>query len=96
MKLAAHIAEGVELAVMEDTAVNDDAVREIRAEMARQRITQRQLAARLGRQQPYVQRRLSGHVPLTLDDLAAFAEALGLPAAHLWPSSLATAGKGEQ
>jgi len=59
---------------------------EIRAEMARQRLSQMQLAERCKRSQPWLSRRLAGEVPLTLDDLDVIAVALGVPAIRLlWP-----------
>lgn len=57
---------------------------EIRAEMARQRLSQVGLAARLQEQtgrpihSVWVNRRMTGDVSLTLDDFFAIAEALGL------------------
>jgi transcriptional regulator with XRE-family HTH domain len=58
---------------------------EIRAEMARQRITQMALAARLGRSQPYVCRRLTGEVAFDLAELELVAEALGVPLSQFMP-----------
>lgn len=52
---------------------------EIRVEMARQRINQVELAARLHVAQPWVSRRLSGKTPITVDDLDRFADALRKP-----------------
>lgn len=52
---------------------------EIRVEMARQRINQVELAARLHVAQPWVSRRLSGKTPITVDDLDRFAAALRKP-----------------
>ncbi len=57
---------------------------EIRAEMARQRITQVELANRLTRAQPWVSRRVSGHVPLALDELEQIAAVLDVPLAQLF------------
>jgi transcriptional regulator with XRE-family HTH domain len=55
-------------------------IREIRAEMARQRMGQRELASRMEpeRAQPYVWRRLSGEVPLSMDDIESIAKVLGV------------------
>lgn len=55
----------------------------LRAEAARQRISQMALAERLGLSQTGVSRRLSGHVPIDVDELAAFAEVLGVSAESL-------------
>lgn len=45
--------------------------------MARRRLTGQTLAARLGRSQNYVAKRLRDESPLTLNDIEAFADALG-------------------
>lgn len=64
------------------------ATEEIRAEMARQRLSQSQLAQRCDRSQAWVSRRLAGDTPLTLDDLDVIAVALGVSAVRLlWPAS---------
>jgi transcriptional regulator with XRE-family HTH domain len=52
---------------------------EIRAEMARQNLSQMQVAAKLGQAQPWVSRRIKGSASLDLDDLEAFASALNVP-----------------
>lgn len=51
---------------------------EIRAELARARITQSALAEQLGVSRTWVSRRLSGEVPLSVGDVAAIAERLGV------------------
>lgn len=51
-------------------------VGEIRAEMARRRLTQGKMANRLGHNQQWVSRRLSGEVPMTLQDFLAVCGAL--------------------
>ena len=56
---------------------------EIRAEMARQRVSQRELAGKIGRAQEWVSRRLTGNVSLTLEELVQITDALGIPAARL-------------
>lgn len=55
----------------------------LRAEMARTEVTQASLARKLGRPQQFVSRRLSGSVPLSVDDLASFASAIGIPVTDL-------------
>jgi transcriptional regulator with XRE-family HTH domain len=52
---------------------------EIRAEMGRQKLSQVELAKKLGQAQPWVSRRVSGSASLDLDDLEAFAAALNVP-----------------
>lgn len=51
---------------------------ELRAHLARQRLSGRALAKMLGENQTWVSRRLAGHVPLDTDDLQRIAEVLGL------------------
>lgn len=63
---------------------------EVRAEMARQEISQQALADRLGWQQSRLSRRLTGGktaVPFTVAELGAVAAALGVPVAHFLPAS---------
>jgi len=56
---------------------------ELRAELARHRITAAEVAQRLDRSEAYVSRRLTGEIPLNLDDLAEIAEMLGIAPAAL-------------
>ena len=68
------------------TELSQTATQEIRAEMARHRVSQHALAEQLGWTQGYLQRRLSGAVPLSLDDVVAIAAALDISATQLvWP-----------
>ena len=55
----------------------------VRAELARRSVTQTQLAAKLGTTQQYVSRRLTGSVPLDVEDLAAIAGLLNITVAVL-------------
>lgn len=50
---------------------------ELRADLAREGISGRTLAARLDMQPTYVARRLAGEVPCTPEDFVAFASVLG-------------------
>jgi transcriptional regulator with XRE-family HTH domain len=59
-------------------SLNQIAAGEIRAEMARQGLTQRELAARLGWNRMSLSRRLSGGMPLSLDDIEGIAAELGV------------------
>lgn len=52
---------------------------EIRAELARQRRSQAELAELLGVSKPWLSRRLSGETPLSVADVAVIAEALQVP-----------------
>lgn len=56
---------------------------EIKAEMARQGITQRELADRLGWGQTTVSRKLLGSRPLEVNDVEQMADALGVSIAEL-------------
>lgn len=58
------------------TAHREAVAAEVRAWMGRRRATQADLAAALGKSQPYVSRRLSGEVPFDTDDLYALADLL--------------------
>lgn len=51
--------------------------------MARQECTQTALGERINRDQHFISRRLSGKVPIAVDELAAIAKALGVPLAAL-------------
>lgn len=50
----------------------------VRAEMARARLSGSQLAEKLKMSHPYLSRRLTGKVAFDTDDLAAIAEVLGI------------------
>lgn len=52
---------------------------EVRAEMARQRRTQGDIAAALGWSQQFLSRRLTGDQPFALDEIEALASELGVP-----------------
>jgi transcriptional regulator with XRE-family HTH domain len=58
----------------------------IRAELARQRKSGSSLARHLGMTQSAVSRRLLGHVPFDVDQIAATAAWLGVPLTALLPS----------
>ena len=55
----------------------------IRAELARQGISQTDLAASLRKSQPTVSRRLLGRVPFSVDELDIIADLLDVPMAQL-------------
>ncbi len=52
---------------------------EIRAELARRRLSGRKVARQLGWTEPYLSRRLTGSVPFNVSDLIALAELLEVP-----------------
>lgn len=56
---------------------------EARAALARRGMTQTQLAEATGRSRPYWQKRLAGIVSMTIDDLAAVADATATTVAAL-------------
>lgn len=56
---------------------------EIRAEMARRRLTQQELAARIRWNPGYLSRRLNGAVPWSTDDIDEIAAALDVDAWRL-------------
>ncbi len=65
--------------------------REVRAEMARQRVTQRYVARVLGISQPQVAARLQGRVEFRTSELDLLAKALHVPVTHFLPPRAAAA-----
>lgn len=63
--------------------LSDIVAEEIRVEMARQRLSQTDLARLLQQGQPWVSRRLSGATPITVDDLELIARTLRVRAEDL-------------
>lgn len=55
----------------------------LRAELARTSMTQRDLAAKMGRTQSWVSRFINGKTPRRVDDLRVIAAVLGMPADRL-------------
>ncbi len=51
---------------------------EVRAHLARRRISNRKFAVIIGASAPWVDRRLNGTTPMTTDDIELFASALGM------------------
>jgi transcriptional regulator with XRE-family HTH domain len=66
-------------------SVNQHVAQEIRAEMARRRLSQTALAERLGTGQRSISRRLLGEVELTVGDVDQIAQILGMPIEQLLP-----------
>lgn len=60
---------------------------ELRAHLARRRISASELARRIGWKQPYMARRIDGRVALDLDDLEQIARVLGIAVTDLLPES---------
>lgn len=59
---------------------------EVRAEMARQQMSQEKLAALTGLSQSRISRRLVGDRPFDITELAAVATALGVPVTQFMPA----------
>lgn len=72
-------------AMSENQTLSDYVAGEIRATMARRRMSGRQLATLLGASQTWVSSRLSGATPIDLNDLARIAELLGVYPTDLLP-----------
>lgn len=64
---------------------------EVRAEMGRQRATQRQVGEILGISQPQVSARLRGEIAFNTQELGALAEAWGVPVSNFMPASASAA-----
>jgi len=64
----------------------DTVAGEIRATMARQRVSAAVIAKALGKSPMYVSRRLSGDVPFDLADLERVVSVLGVQVADLLPA----------
>lgn len=65
------------------TPVQERVAAEARAQLARRRISGRQVGAMLGWTPAYVSRRLTGQIPFSLSDLEALAMALDIPISEL-------------
>lgn len=61
---------------------------EIRAELARQRVTGQQLATRIDRSQNYLAKRLRDEIALTLDDVELIATALNTTYARIMSAAM--------
>lgn len=55
----------------------------VRAEMARRKISQTTVAQHLGRSQTAISHRLNGRVPFDINELTAIAQLLGVPLSDL-------------
>lgn len=72
-----------------DSALREVAAGNVRAEMARRRITQEMLAPILGISQPALSRRLRGQLPFDLDELEALARFLDVDPSRFLASTSA-------
>ena len=78
--LALSMPRRQESVPMQEQQTFDQILRgEIKAEMARQDVTQRELSQRLGWQQSALSRRLAGKLDLTITELEQIAAALEVP-----------------
>ena len=68
------------------SSLNDAVAAEVRAEVARQALTQQQVADRIGERQYWVSRRLTGEVQWEVADLVRVADALGVPITQFIPT----------
>lgn len=60
---------------------------EVRAHLARHRVTQRDVASLLGKAQPTISRKLDGRTPFTLRELALIADRLGVEVSEFFATS---------
>jgi transcriptional regulator with XRE-family HTH domain len=67
------------------TGLGQSIAAEVRAELARQQITQAELAARLETDQAIISRKLTGRSIFTTRDLERWAAALGVPVTNFLP-----------
>lgn len=65
---------------------------EVRAEVARQQKSQREIGEILGLPQPSVQMRLKGNTPFRAEELVMLAEAFGVSVDHFVPAAWRAAG----
>jgi transcriptional regulator with XRE-family HTH domain len=70
------------------TDVREHIAAEVRAELARQGKTQRDIAAVLDLPQPSVQLRLAGKRSFRAEELALLAESLGVPVSQFMPNEV--------
>lgn len=72
---------------MPNSSVREDIAAEVRAELARQNKSQRDVAEALGMVQPVVSLRLQGKRSFRAEELAQLAEWLGVPVAQFLPET---------
>lgn len=69
------------------TTARDAIAAEVRAEVARQQKSQREIGEILGLPQPSVQLRLKGERPFRAEELVMLAEAFGVPVERFMPAT---------
>lgn len=67
------------------TGLSDTVAANVRAEMARRKISQRALADKIGISHASIYRRLRGELAFDVDELGAIADALGIDVRALLP-----------
>lgn len=67
--------------------IREQIAAEVRAELARRRMSQRQVADILEMVQPAVQQRLAGVRPWRAEELVKLADALGVPLSRFMPQA---------
>jgi transcriptional regulator with XRE-family HTH domain len=73
----------------EHASPHEGVAAEIRAELARQKISQTTVAIALGVSQAGASRRLSGQTPMDVNDVVRLAELLHVPASRFLPERVA-------
>ena len=68
-------------------SANDYVAQEIRAELGRQRLSARELARRMEVDQPWLQKRLAGVIPLRVGEVFEIADCLHLPIERLFDAA---------
>lgn len=84
------------MALTEPTAesTTEKVAAELRAVMARKRLTQMQLAILTGKNQMWVSRRCSGAVSMSIEDMEILAQAMSVDLWDLLPAEIKTGSKG--
>jgi transcriptional regulator with XRE-family HTH domain len=72
------------------SSIDQSVADNVRAAMARRRITQSDLATALGVSQPAVSARLAGRTPFTVAELATAARVVDVPLSQLLPDAVAS------
>lgn len=85
MRLASENFAMSENATASARSLREQTSEEIRALMGRRNINASELARRIGATQPYISRRLGGHIAFDLDDLEKISRVLQVEVAELLP-----------
>lgn len=73
---------------MSDSSLNERVAEEVRVTLARRRLSASELARRMGVTQPYISRRLTGDITISIDDLEKMADALEVEITALLPKKV--------